>query len=123
MQERILVIDDDEMVNSAICQLLTHHGYDVVSATNGNEGLDTFNKMKVDLVITDIVMPEKEGIETILELKQIDNSIPIISISGGGRLQGQYLDLSKVVGVQKAISKPFKQAVLLEAVQELLKRA
>ncbi|MCP4622523.1 MAG: response regulator, partial [bacterium] len=88
----------------------------------GSEGMKLFNANSVDLVITDIVMPEKEGIETIMEIRKAPGDVKVIAISGGGRQEPEgYLELAKQLGVKFTFTKPFKQDDLLGAVHELLK--
>jgi CheY-like chemotaxis protein len=118
---RILVIDDDDIVNDMIVQLLTDAGYEVEGASNGNRALTSMEARQFDLVVTDIVMPEKEGIETILAIRKKDKAIPIIAISGGGKLGPEhYLPLAKQCGAKYIFTKPFENRLFLEAVQKCL---
>ena len=117
----ILVIDDDEIMNDMITQLLAEAGYDVVSACDGLEGLKQFGSQAFDLVVTDIVMPEKEGIETIMEIRKKNKIVPIIAISGGGKLgPQQYLHMAQQFGADYAFQKPFDNEHFLGAVRECL---
>ncbi len=94
--KKILVIDDDNDFRRMLCAKLTKSGFAVVEAENGVEGIRRFTENEVDLVVTDIIMPEKEGMETILELKKIDPALKIISVSGGGRSAPEdYLSVSE----------------------------
>ena len=118
----ILVIDDDELMLSFLKERLMYEGFNVLIAIDGTEGLKLFNENQIDLVITDIIMPRKEGIETIIEMKKICPDIKIIAMSGGGRgLPEYYLDTAKGFGAKYAFEKPFKTSELVEAVHELLK--
>jgi DNA-binding NtrC family response regulator len=81
---RILVIDDDEQILRTLHQVLEMEGHEVLDAPNGKEGMRIFEEHGADLVVTDIVMPEKEGIETIKELHEGNPDLKIIAISGGG---------------------------------------
>lgn len=118
---RILVIDDDDQVRSMLRTTLEVAGYEVEVAADGNAGTQTFHESRPDLVITDIVMPEKEGLETIQELRKFSRDIPIIAISGGGLVNPMsYLAMAKQFGASKTFFKPIKQDELLAAVQELL---
>jgi CheY-like chemotaxis protein len=83
---KILVIDDNVVVRNTIIQMLESEGYEVVSAEDGRRGLSVFRSEKPDLVITDIIMPEKEGIETIRDIRGEAPDTKIIAISGGGRM-------------------------------------
>jgi CheY-like chemotaxis protein len=119
---RILVIDDDEQVLDMLYESLTREGYGVLRASNGEQGLRLYRQEPVDLIITDIIMPEKEGIETIIELRQDFPDVKIIAMSGGGRIGTKdYLHLAKIFGVQRTFTKPVARAQLLDAIKELLK--
>ncbi|HLP15984.1 MAG TPA: response regulator [Bacteroidota bacterium] len=118
---KILVIDDDEIVNDMIVQLLAEAGYEVCGASDGVHGMKLFEASPFDLIITDIVMPEKEGIETILAIRAKSKTVPIIAISGGGKLgPDQYLSLARKVGANFLFKKPFENPVFLDAVQQCL---
>lgn len=118
----ILIIDDEEQMRTALCSLLEGSGYEVISASDGKEGLKLYHEKPTDLIITDLIMPEKEGIETIMELKRISPDVKIIAISGGGHNDPEdYLPLAKQLGAQRTIAKPFGGEELLKAVRELLK--
>jgi len=118
---RILIIDDDLQIRQMLRYMLEDAGYEVREAPDGKIGISLFRKEAADVVITDIIMPEKEGIETILELKQEFPDIRIIAMSGGGRLgPRQYLESAKNLGAQKTLTKPFSKEAVLKAVQDLL---
>ena len=118
---RILVIDDDEIMNEMIVQLLSDAGYDVEGARDGDLGLKILEAKSFDLIVSDIVMPEKEGIETILTIRKHNKTVPIIAISGGGKLGPElYLPLAKQCGANEAFQKPFDNRQFLEAVRKLL---
>ena len=117
----VLIIDDDKPIRSFLKERLMDEGFNVLTAIDGNEGMKLFNDNQVDLVITDIIMPDKDGFVTIMELRKICPDIKIIAMSGGGRgLPEYYLDTAKSFGAQYAFEKPFKTSELLEAVYELL---
>ncbi len=121
---RILVIDDEQYILLMLKKMLEKAGYDVDIAINGEEGLRYYEKYPADLIITDIVMPEKEGLETIRELKNHNPDIKIIAISGGGRVDAkEYLESARLFGASKVFSKPFAQGEIVNAVQELLTEA
>jgi len=119
---RILLIDDDKAVRTMLRLTLAHFGHTVFEARNGKEGLELFKPANVDLVITDIVMPEKEGLEVLMDLR--DKQVPpvkVIAISGGGRLSAaDNLHLARLLGAAKVLAKPFSNEVLIAAVNELL---
>lgn len=118
----ILVIDDEKTILTSLKEMLVREGFSVLTAGDGNEGIKLFNDNQVDLVITDIVMPEKEGIETIIEMRKTSPNIKIIAISGGGRGQPEgYLQMAKSLKVEYTFKKPFEQDDLLGAVYELFK--
>jgi DNA-binding response OmpR family regulator len=118
---RILLIDDDDSVRMVLRMTLVHHGHSVVEARNGQEGLDLFQSSGADLLITDIVMPEKEGLEVLMEMRRKYPTVKIIAISGGGR-QGtiDYLHVARLMGAHKVLAKPFTGEALLAAIEELL---
>jgi DNA-binding response OmpR family regulator len=117
---RILVIEDDRQVRMLLKKILTREGYDVIEAEDGQHGLRQFRENGADLVITDIIMPEKEGLETIQELKQ-DSDVSIIAISGGGRISpDDYLKLAAKFGASCTLSKPIEKQVLLDTVRNLI---
>lgn len=117
----ILIIDDEEIVRTMLCQTLKHYGYEVASAANGKKGLEMYHTKPADLVITDIFMPQKEGISTIIELKKEFPNAKIIAMSGGGA-HGYYeaLDYARVLGAECVLAKPFSQEELMEAIKKLL---
>jgi len=121
MTARILVIDDEEEVRDILKQMLELEGYEVITAKDGNEGIKLFKQNPADLVITDIIMPDKEGIETIIELRREFPDVKIISISGGGRIgPHDYLAMAKKLGAERSFTKPFERKKILQAIEELL---
>lgn len=120
--KRILVIDDDELMRSMLSQMLGRAGYEIILAANGHEGLKQFHAhAPFDLVITDLIMPGKEGIETMMELRHDHPALPIIAISGGGRTTGRdYLPIAAQLGARRTVAKPFTRQEILEAVQDVL---
>ncbi|MCX5828963.1 MAG: response regulator [Deltaproteobacteria bacterium] len=119
---RILLIDDDEQLRMMLRKMLEKAGYtDVEEANDGHIGIQLFRQHPFDLVITDIIMPDKEGIETIIELIGDYPQVKIIAMSGGGRVGPQdYLKMAKHLGASRALTKPFKYSDLIDSVQELL---
>lgn len=117
----ILVIDDEELARFTLREILEGAGHDVAEAKNGNEGIAFQKSQPFDLVITDIIMPEKEGVETIIELKRDFPGLPIIGISGGGRTRNlDFLKLAQEYGADQILPKPFSESQLLDAVKEVL---
>ncbi len=118
---RILVIDDDEQMRDLLHKAMQWAGFEVVSAANGRLGQQLFEEVHVDLIITDLIMPEQEGLETIRNIKQNYPAVKIIAISGGGRIGPEaYLPAARELGADRAFSKPFDVKELVCAVQELL---
>ena len=115
---RILIIDDDDLVRQTLRRVLESVGFQVVEAADGRQGTLLYRSDPVDLVITDLLMPVKEGFETIRELRQINADAKIIAISGGGRAGGaDFLEMAKKLGADRVIAKPFRPAELVDAVR------
>jgi CheY-like chemotaxis protein len=119
--QRILVIDDDEQMRALLRDILERAGYEVTEAQHGLEGLKLFRARPADLVVTDLIMPEKEGVETILELRAEYPEVPIIAVSGGGRNGPRdYLEIAARLGARRTVAKPFTRQEILAAVQQSL---
>ncbi len=121
--KHILLIDDDELVRFALNMALEMAGFKVTQATHGADPIvtSTLNSQQVDLVISDIIMPEKEGIELLIELRQQHPQLPVICISGGGRLSGtDYLVSAEKLGAQAIFRKPLDEEQLIAKINELL---
>jgi CheY-like chemotaxis protein len=119
---RILVIDDDPTMLTFISNLLEASGHAVVVAQDGRVGTKAFETDRFDLVITDIVMPEQEGIATIGALRRLSPTVPILAISANrtvGRY-GDYLHAAKLLGANAALAKPFTADALMEVAGRLL---
>jgi CheY-like chemotaxis protein len=122
----ILLIDDDVEVRTSVQRVLELAGHTVHAVADGSYGIHSFRQRRPDLVITDIIMPDQEGIETIRALQRIDPAVPIIAISGGGPLPSQldYLKMARQFGAVASLWKPFRAAALRELVNDVLvKRA
>jgi CheY-like chemotaxis protein len=118
---KILVIDDDAIVRKTIVQLLEDDGYQVVSADDGRRGMALFRSAQPDLVITDIIMPEQEGIQTITEMRKAKPDAKIIVISGSGSIGNiDFLRIAQHLGASDAIAKPFDPDDLLKRVKHCL---
>lgn len=117
----ILVIDDDVQLRGFLREALDQAGYRVLEAGNGNEGSELFARHGPDLVLTDIVMPEKEGMELIMELRRDHPTLPIIAMSGGNAgFSGSYLTVASKLGASATLAKPFTASHLLTAIEQLL---
>ena len=118
---RILVIDDEQPIRDLLKKALEKAGHGVEVAPNGKVGIEIQHQHPADLVITDLFMPEKEGLETIMELKRDFPDIKIIAISGGDRKGTlDFLPMSEKLGAHIAMKKPFTISEVLEAVNNLL---
>ena len=121
---RILVIDDEAELRQIICNTLKLGGHEVIEARNGREGVDRYSDATVDLVITDIMMPESDGFETIIALRRGHPDVKIVAISGGGRVgDTNYLMLAERLGADRILAKPFQREQLLAAVRDCLAAA
>jgi len=117
----ILVIDDEPQMRRMIARVLNGAGHTVRQAADGNEGMALFRQAQPALVITDIVMPDAEGIETIRELRKAAPTLPILAISGGST--PLYLDAAGKLGASAVLAKPFSNEDLLTTVEALLDHA
>ena len=121
MGVRILVIDDDPVVRGMLAEMLRREGYDVDEAEDGRAGMRRFREQPATLVITDVVMPEQEGLETLMQLRQASPAVKVIAISGGGRVGPEsYLNSARTLGANAILAKPFGREELLEAVTKVL---
>ncbi len=120
---RILIIEDDDLVRDYLAEVLQRADYQVHTAADGQAGVDLCRTQPMDLVITDILMPEKDGIETILDLRRDNPGLKVMAISGGGRSgPDSYLNSARLLGADLTMKKPFSNQELLSAVAELLDR-
>lgn len=118
---QILVIDDDTAMRETLCRLLCRNGHTAVEAGDGRVGIERLKEQPADLVITDILMPEQEGLETIMLLRRDYPDVRIIAISGGGRLEFfNSLKYARDFGANYTLAKPFTPSELLKAVQQAL---
>ena len=121
---KILVIDDDAVVRETIVQVLQEVGYEVLTAEDGVRGMALFRSAQPDLVITDLIMPEKEGLQTITEMLKATPDAKIIAISGGARIGTMdFLKIAEVLGAMDALRKPFDPEELLTTVKNCLARS
>ncbi len=121
---RILIIDDDSLVRDALVLMLEHEGHIVVEAANGRDAIRIFRECQPDLVITDIIMPEMEGFETIRELRNTAAELKIIAISGGAPIgTPDILEIALEFGADAAFGKPIDRQEFLSSVSRLLAAA
>lgn len=119
--KRILVVDDEAQIRAMLTQMLEQEGYEVESAENGAEGLALVGKHTFDLVITDMIMPVKDGLKFIMELIRDYPELKIMAISGGGAIKAErYLVMAGYLGNIATLEKPFKREALLDLVRQLL---
>jgi len=119
---RILIIDDEPQIRSMLRLMLERVGYEVAEAPDGIEGIRRYRENPADLIITDLIMPNKDGIGMIIDLKKEFPKVKIIAMSGGGvnRPEG-YLDGAKKLGATRTLTKPIDRDEMLKAVKETLK--
>ncbi|MCB9995993.1 MAG: response regulator [Rhodospirillales bacterium] len=121
---KILVVDDDEMVRQTIEDILCAEGYEVLAASNGVKAIEILQAEEIGVMVTDIIMPFKEGVETIIECRQQWKDLKIIAISGGGRAAiGDFLETAQKFGADDVIKKPFDPLELIEKVGNLCRKA
>ena len=121
MPKNILVIDDESQIRNLLSEMLKKAGYSVIVAEDGKEGIKLYLENSIDLVITDIIMPDKEGLEIIRELKRNYPDVKIIAMSGGGAGTSEdYLSMAEKFGAQRILHKPFTMKDVLSAVSELI---
>jgi DNA-binding response OmpR family regulator len=115
---RVLVIDDEATLRQTMRRMLESAGHTVMEAENGRVGLEVFRLQPADVVVTDIIMPQKEGIETIRDLRVIAPGVRIIAVSGGGRNQDMdFLRIARKLGADATLAKPFRKEILVACVE------
>ena len=121
VMKRILIVDDESLILLFLRTILERQGYKVVEALNGEEGMRLFRESRFDLVIIDMIMPVKDGLQTLTELMEKTPDLPVIAISGGGTIpKERYLTIASYLGNVRTISKPFSPGIITETVHELL---
>ena len=117
----ILIIDDDAAVSRTLSLILTRGGYNVSAASSGRKGLDLLAGGGFDLVLTDIIMPELDGIEAIRRIREDFPDLHVIAMSGGGQIdKADFLHMAQVLGADAVIEKPVRSERLLELVKGAL---
>jgi DNA-binding response OmpR family regulator len=118
MMARILLVEDDDQLRTMLNLLLVGFGHEVWETPNGWRVCNMHRQQRFDLVITDLVMPDKEGLEVIMELRRGDHNVRIIAMSGMGQGSGQeYLGIAQQLGATLILSKPFGEQEFLESVR------
>lgn len=117
----ILIVDDEDQVRSAMTLFLTRKGYRVLEARNGKSAEEVLRKKLPDLILTDLIMPDRDGLELLAFVRKNAPSVPVIAMSGGGRINPtDYLELARRLGAIRTLEKPFPSAQLLATIEEVL---
>ena len=118
---RILVVDDDELTRQVIHQMVETLGHQATSAASGSEALNACREHSFDLVVTDLLMPDQDGIELIRELHRLRPELRILAVSGGGQVTAtNYLTSARMLGAVGVLAKPFSRTDLREALERAL---
>jgi CheY-like chemotaxis protein len=116
----VLVIDDDDVVRSLLVRALTGARFNVLEAADGQAGLALARTHALDLVVTDLIMPVQEGVETIMTLRRERPRLPVIAISGGATNSRLYLDIAGKIGARRILPKPFTPRELIQLIEQVL---
>lgn len=120
--KRVLIVDDDPLVLGTMKVAVEEAGYTVATAENGKKAMSEITRELPDLVVTDLIMPTQEGVETILAIRKTAPTLPIIAISGGGRLDAvSLLDVAQKFGAVATLKKPFPPSELINTISRILK--
>jgi DNA-binding response OmpR family regulator len=119
---KVLIIDNDPLLCDTLKMAAEGAGHTVVLAQNGREGLEIFETLKPDVVVTDILMPEKEGMETIVEVRRLNPGVPIIAMSGAAPTGNiSFLKIAQKLGANRTLSKPFAMDAFVAAIAAVVK--
>jgi CheY-like chemotaxis protein len=117
----VLLVEDDKELREMLKMSLFRSGFTVMEAENGKEAIAHFKPLVTDLVVTDLIMPEEDGLKVIIKLRELKPSVKIIAISGGGKVgPGSYLNLAKALGADVIFPKPFSINDLISKIEQLL---
>jgi CheY-like chemotaxis protein len=117
----ILLVEDEKDLREMLKISLLRRKYTVIEAENGKDAITHFKPLITDLVVTDLIMPDEDGLKVIMKLKELKPSLKIIAISGGGKAgPGSYLNLAKALGADAIFSKPFSVHDLIDKIEQLL---
>jgi CheY-like chemotaxis protein len=120
----VLLVDDDDSFRNAMVRILRGAGHSVQDLSSGQEVSRVLSESKVDVLVTDLIMPDVEGLETIRTVRRHHPALPIIAISGGGRLTpSSYLSMARGVGASQVLAKPFEPAALVAMIETLIPRS
>jgi CheY-like chemotaxis protein len=120
---RILLIDDDDLLRGVLAKALAYAGHETVQASDGRMGVELARVTPLDMVITDLIMPVQEGVETIITLHKEQPKLPLVAMSGGASNSQLYLDIAGKIGARRVLSKPFTPKELIEVIDEVLAEA
>eukprot|EP01029_Cantina_marsupialis_P020590 TRINITY_DN483965_c0_g1_i3.p2 TRINITY_DN483965_c0_g1~~TRINITY_DN483965_c0_g1_i3.p2 ORF type:complete len:121 (+),score=22.56 TRINITY_DN483965_c0_g1_i3:447-809(+) len=119
--KKVLLVEDDGLVSFALTRYLKRKNFEVHALPSGKKAIETYKSFKPDIIITDIIMPDIEGLELITTLREIDKNIPIIAMSGGSRrLDTSYLTTAELIGANASLEKPFEEEELVELINKLI---
>jgi len=117
----ILLVEDDKDLREMLKASLIRRKYKVIEAENGKDAISHFKPLITDIIITDLIMPDEDGLKVIIKLKELKPTLKIIAISGGGKAgPGSYLNLAKALGADAIFSKPFSVIDLISKIEQLL---
>jgi CheY-like chemotaxis protein len=117
----VLIVEDDKELREMLKIALLRRGFTVLEAENGKDAITHFKPSLTDLVVTDLIMPEEDGLKVVIKLRELKPTIKIIAISGGGKVgPGSYLNLAKALGADAIYSKPFSINDLTAKIEQLL---
>ena len=117
----VLIVEDDKELREMLKMSLLRRSFTVFEAENGKDAITHFKPTITDLVVTDLIMPEEDGLKVVIKLRELKPSIKIIAISGGGKVgPGSYLNLAKALGADAIYSKPFSINDLTLKIEQLL---
>jgi DNA-binding NtrC family response regulator len=118
---RILIVDDQASIRQLLARAFSLRGHEAIEAANGAEAIALYRAAPTDVVIMDLVMPEKDGVETIGELKREFPNVRVVAVSGGGMINAQdHLDWAQLIGALRTFQKPFRIPDMVAAVEELV---
>jgi DNA-binding response OmpR family regulator len=119
---RVLVVDDDKQIGEVLLETLSMEGYEPIYAEDGSSAMDVLREQHIDVTLMDIIMPKQEGLQTIKLIRKEFPDLPIIAMSGGGRVgPTNYLTVAKLLGARYAFTKPINNEELLHAISVLTK--
>ena len=119
---KVLLVDDDRVIREALSKALQLQNFHVNSLSDGTKVISEIEENDYDIIVLDIVMPNKEGLETIQDVRSINTKIPILAVSGGGRTTpSSNLEIAKMMGANDTLLKPFDSFSLIQKINKILK--